>query len=31
MINSVEEMSRETTFDLKEKHFEIKNLTKKYN
>jgi len=31
MINSIEVMSRETTFDLKEKHFEIKELTEKYN
>ena len=31
MINSIEVMSRETTFDLKEKQFEIKDLTEKYN
>ena len=31
MINSIEVMSRETTFDLKEKNFEIKELTEKYN
>jgi len=31
MINSIEVMSRETTFDLKEKHFEIKDLNEKYN
>ena len=31
MINSIEVMSRETTFDLKEKNFEIKEVTKNYN
>ena len=31
MINSIEVMSRETTFDLKEKKFEIKEVTENYN